>query len=187
MTPFSLVPCLCFYEHGAEAAFLASGSLRQPGVRSQNEEHLAPTFCSLLRAFRFLLTPWTILRDPAAAGHAIIFLRFPVTISRVMESIKVCILGFHLLNVVGPNVRRPAFEPLHKGMAADRPSDIGCWREHSIYPGNHVTKEIPGRSKCQVDARLRPDLEVNSAHFQFHEASPPNTSGSVKNFSSLKR
>jgi REP element-mobilizing transposase RayT len=38
---------------------------------------------------RFLLTAWVFLPDPAAAGHAIIFPRFPLTISRVMESIKV--------------------------------------------------------------------------------------------------
>jgi hypothetical protein len=57
-------------------------------VRSQNEEHLVPTFCSLLRAFRFLLTPWIFLPDAAAAGPAIIFPRLPATISRVMESIK---------------------------------------------------------------------------------------------------
>ena len=57
-------------------------------VRSQNEEHLVPTFCSLLRAFRFVLTACIFPSDPAAAGPAIIFPPFPVTISRVMESIK---------------------------------------------------------------------------------------------------
>ena len=36
----------------------------------------------------FLLTAWIFLPDAAARGHAIIFPRFPVTISRVMESIK---------------------------------------------------------------------------------------------------
>jgi hypothetical protein len=41
-----------------------------------------------LCATRFLLTAWIFLPDPAAAGHAIIFPRFPVTISPVMESIK---------------------------------------------------------------------------------------------------
>jgi|GEM_PF-1252812 hypothetical protein len=30
-------------------------------VRSQNEEHLVPTLCSRLRAFRFLLTAWVLL------------------------------------------------------------------------------------------------------------------------------
>ena len=38
---------------------------------------------------RFLLAAWVFLPDPAAAGHAVIFPGFPVTISRVMESIKV--------------------------------------------------------------------------------------------------
>jgi hypothetical protein len=35
-----------------------------------------------------LLTPWIFLPDPAAAGPAIVSPRFPVTVSRVMESIK---------------------------------------------------------------------------------------------------
>ena len=57
-------------------------------VRSQNEEYLVRTFCSLVRAFRFVLTTCIFFSDPAAAGPAIIFLRLPVTLSRVMESIK---------------------------------------------------------------------------------------------------
>ena len=39
--------------------------------------------------YHFLLTAWVFLRDPAAAGPAIIFPPFPVIVSRVMESIKV--------------------------------------------------------------------------------------------------
>ncbi|MGD0012436.1 MAG: hypothetical protein ABSE93_28335 [Terriglobia bacterium] len=46
-------------------------------------------FCSVFRALRSLPTAWVFLPDPAAAGHAIIFPRFPFTLSRVMESIKV--------------------------------------------------------------------------------------------------
>jgi len=64
------------------------GKEQESEVRSQNEEHLVPTFCSPLRAFRLLLAPSIFLPDRAAAGHAIIFPRFPVTISRVMESTK---------------------------------------------------------------------------------------------------
>ena len=37
----------------------------------------------------FLLTAWVLLPDPAAAGHAIFFPRLPLTIARVMESVKV--------------------------------------------------------------------------------------------------
>jgi len=62
---------------------------QKSGVRSQNEEHLIPTFCSLLRAFCFALTACIFFSDPAATGPAIIFPPFAVTISRVMESIKV--------------------------------------------------------------------------------------------------
>ena len=61
---------------------------QKSGVRSQNEEHLIPTFCSLLRTFCFALTACVFFSDPAAAGPAIIFPRWPVTISQVMESIK---------------------------------------------------------------------------------------------------
>jgi REP element-mobilizing transposase RayT len=39
--------------------------------------------------YHFLLTAWVFLPDPAAAGHAIIFPPYPLTISRVMESVKV--------------------------------------------------------------------------------------------------
>jgi len=39
--------------------------------------------------YHFFLTAWVFLPDPAAAGHAILFPCFPVTVSRVMESIKV--------------------------------------------------------------------------------------------------
>jgi len=45
-------------------------------VRERREKH------------HFLLTAWVFLPDPAAAGHAIIFPRFPVTISRVMDQGK---------------------------------------------------------------------------------------------------
>jgi len=62
--------------------------IQESGVRSQNEEHLVRTFCSVFRALRSSLTGWVFLADPAAAGHAIVLPRFPVTISRVMESIK---------------------------------------------------------------------------------------------------
>ena len=55
-----------------------------------------PEFECLARVLRerrekhhFLLTAWVFLPDPAAAGHAILFPRFPLSISRVMESIKV--------------------------------------------------------------------------------------------------
>ncbi len=54
-----------------------------------------PEFECLARVVRerrgkhdFLLTAWVFLPDPAAAGHAILFPRFPLTISWVMESIK---------------------------------------------------------------------------------------------------
>ena len=36
-------------------------------VRSQNEEHLVRTFCSVFRALRSSLTAWVFLADPAAA------------------------------------------------------------------------------------------------------------------------
>jgi REP element-mobilizing transposase RayT len=45
-------------------------------VRERREKH------------HFLLTAWVFLPDPAAAGHAILFPLFPLSISRVMESIK---------------------------------------------------------------------------------------------------
>jgi hypothetical protein len=45
-------------------------------VRERREKH------------HFVLTAWVFLPDPAAAGHAIIFPRFPVTISRVMDQGK---------------------------------------------------------------------------------------------------
>ena len=45
-------------------------------VRERREKH------------HFLPTAGVFLPDPAAAGHAIIFPRFPVTVSRAMESIK---------------------------------------------------------------------------------------------------
>ena len=40
-------------------------------VRSQNEEHLVPTLCSWLGAFRFPLTAWVLLADqkPLLAGQ----------------------------------------------------------------------------------------------------------------------
>ena len=57
-------------------------------VRSQNEEHVVRAFCSVFRALRSRLTAWVFLPDPAAAGPATIFPRFPVTISHVMESIE---------------------------------------------------------------------------------------------------
>ncbi|MGA2608136.1 MAG: hypothetical protein ABSH01_11850 [Terriglobia bacterium] len=46
--------------------------------------------CFLLctSAFRSVLTACVFFSDPAAAGAAIIFPRFPVTVSRVMQSIK---------------------------------------------------------------------------------------------------
>ena len=65
------------------------GKEQESEVRSQNKEHLVRTFCSVFRALRSLPTAWVFLPDPAAAGHAIIFPRFPVTISRLMESIEV--------------------------------------------------------------------------------------------------
>ncbi len=36
----------------------------------------------------FLLTAWVFLPDPATAGHAILYPRFPLTLSLVMESIR---------------------------------------------------------------------------------------------------
>jgi hypothetical protein len=42
----------------------------------------------VFRALRSRLTAWVFLPDPAAAGPATIFPRFPVTISHVMESIE---------------------------------------------------------------------------------------------------
>jgi hypothetical protein len=65
------------------------GKEQESEVRSQNKEHLVRTFCSVFRALRSSLTGWVFLADPAAAGHAIIFPPFPVTISRVIESVKV--------------------------------------------------------------------------------------------------
>ena len=68
---------------------LAPPGIGKAEVRSQNEEHVVRAFCSVFRALRSLPTAWVFLPDPAAAGLAIIFPRFPFTLSRVMESIKV--------------------------------------------------------------------------------------------------
>jgi len=49
----------------------AGGRSQESGVRSQNEEHLVPTFCSVFRALRSLLTTWVFLPDqePLLAGQ----------------------------------------------------------------------------------------------------------------------
>jgi putative transposase len=50
---------------------------------------LARVIAERRRKHGFLLTAWVFLPDPAAAGHAILFPRHPLTISEAMESIKV--------------------------------------------------------------------------------------------------
>jgi hypothetical protein len=66
--------------------------LGQRSVYSEVFETPVPSDSGVMRERRekhhFLLTARFFLPDPAAAGPAIIFPRFPVTISRVMESIK---------------------------------------------------------------------------------------------------
>jgi putative transposase len=71
-----------------------SGDRRADGPRrgklqGSEFERLARVVRERREKYHFLLRVWVFLPDPAAAGHAIIFPRYPLTISRVMESIKV--------------------------------------------------------------------------------------------------
>jgi hypothetical protein len=43
---------------------------------------------SRIRVHPFFLTAWAFLPDPGAAGHAIFAPQYPLTISKVMKSIK---------------------------------------------------------------------------------------------------
>jgi REP element-mobilizing transposase RayT len=61
----------------------------QPGRRMLSDSALACLVCVIgdrRRKHRFLLTPWFFLHDH---WHAILFPRHPLSISVVMESIKV--------------------------------------------------------------------------------------------------
>jgi hypothetical protein len=71
------------------SSFRRFGLERQKsGVRSQDEESLVRTFCSVFRALRSSLTAWIFLPTLPGRGTVIISPRFPRTTSRVMESIK---------------------------------------------------------------------------------------------------
>lgn len=70
--------------------FLSCGVLPLRGkLRDSEFLGLAEVVRERRRLHRFLLTGWFFLPDPAAAGHAIIFPRSPLTISRARESINV--------------------------------------------------------------------------------------------------
>jgi len=62
---------------------------RRGKLQGSEFERLARVARERREKCHFLLTAWVFLPDPAAAGHAIIFPPYPLTISRVMESIKV--------------------------------------------------------------------------------------------------
>ena len=69
--------------------FVTCRLLPRPGNLQGSEfERLARVARERREKYHFLLTAWVFLPDRAAAGHAIIFPPYPLTISRVMESIK---------------------------------------------------------------------------------------------------
>jgi putative transposase len=52
-------------------------------------QRLARALTRMRRKHGFVLTAWVFLPDPAAAGHAIIYPPYPLTISRVFQTVKV--------------------------------------------------------------------------------------------------